>query len=386
MRSVISDLNAFMAPLFERLRIAVIYGGDKDADGAVMYKTRSSRGAKTYEAVARDIADSLKRLGFRHVMMLPEDMRLPERLRENGIHLCWLNSGGVQGYNQMAHLPSMMEMLGLPYVGHNPLSATILDNKHTFKRELREAGLSTAPFFSWDVARGPLMPEINSLFKAAFGDYQGPFIVKPISGRASIHVHQAETIRELPDVVAEVSSVAQNIVLIEKYLPGREFVVAVSGPVVARGRDLRYHQGAFVFSLCERVLGPDERIFTSMDKVPITTSRVRLVDPKVDPDVHEQLRFLAQRTFLHFNLETLVRLDVRADEGGNLYILEANPKPDLAYPQGDKLSLVCAGLPVEGMDYDDLILSLIAGRLAYLAAHRKDSVEHILDLMSLEAA
>ena len=181
-----SNINEFIAPLFDRLRIAVIYGGSKNVENAVLYQTKSSRGTKTYEEVANDIADSLKRLGFRHVMLYPEDIRLPDRLRRDDIHLAWLNSGGVQGYNPMAHLPSLMEMMGLPYVGHNPLSATLLDNKHTFKRELRETDLPTAPFLSWDMARGTLIPRINSRFKAAFGDYQGPFIVKPVSGRLRI--------------------------------------------------------------------------------------------------------------------------------------------------------------------------------------------------------
>jgi D-alanine-D-alanine ligase len=385
------DFEKFMEPLYQRLRIAVVYGGDQAEDGTVIYRTRNTRGTKTYEAVARDIAASLQKLGFQNVMVLPEDMRLPDRLRDNGIHLTWLNTGGIQGYNPMAHGPSLMEMLGVPYVGHNPLSATILDNKHAFKRELREAGLPTSAFLSWDVARGPLIPTINSRFKDAFGDYQGPFIVKPISGRASIHVNVVPSIDQLQAMVAEVSSVAQNIVLIERFLPGREFVAAVSGPIVARSRRLVRQPAAFAFSLCERVLDKDEMIFTSMDKKPITTDRVRLVDPKEQPELHEQLVFLAQRTYLHFNLETLVRLDIRADENGELHILEANPKPDLARPKDGKLSLACAGLPSEGMDYEDLVLSLIAGRLYYLAMNRPESVEHILalsrpELMNLEPA
>src|SRR5690242_17575203 len=121
----IADLNRFIEPLFDKLRIAVIHGGNKDEDGAVLFRTRSSRGTKTYEAVATDIADSLRRVGFRNVMLFPEDMRLPDRLRDNDVHIAWLNSGGVQGYNPMAHLPSLMELMGLPYVGHNPLNATI---------------------------------------------------------------------------------------------------------------------------------------------------------------------------------------------------------------------------------------------------------------------
>ena len=86
--------------------------------------------------VARDIAGALDRLGVARVLVLPDDMRLADRLRREGVHLAWLNTGGVQGYNPVSHTPAMLEMLGVPYVGQSSLTASILDNKHVFKRVL----------------------------------------------------------------------------------------------------------------------------------------------------------------------------------------------------------------------------------------------------------
>src|SRR6476646_1880848 len=90
-----------MERLMPHLRVAVIFGGDKAAPGSVLYKTPNTRSWKSYEAVAQDIAESLVRIGFRNVQLLPEDMHLGDRLRRDGIHLAWLNSGGVQGYNSV---------------------------------------------------------------------------------------------------------------------------------------------------------------------------------------------------------------------------------------------------------------------------------------------
>jgi D-alanine-D-alanine ligase len=120
--------------LKSRLRIAVIFGGNKLETDSVLYETQNSRSWKSYQAVAEDIAAALRRLGFAHVWAMPDDMNLGERLRREGIHLAWLNSGGVQGYNAAAHTAAMLEMMGLPYVGHDPSAATTLDNKHAFKR------------------------------------------------------------------------------------------------------------------------------------------------------------------------------------------------------------------------------------------------------------
>src|SRR6185437_9379834 len=141
----LEGLQSQIERLLDRMRLAVVFGGDKSIPGAVIQQTGNPRSWKSYEAVAQDIADALSRLGFRQVQLIPDDMRLGERLARENIHMAWLNSGGVQGYNPACHAPAMLEMLGVPYVGHDPLAATSLDNKHTFKRELTGAGIPAAP-------------------------------------------------------------------------------------------------------------------------------------------------------------------------------------------------------------------------------------------------
>src|SRR5258708_28172980 len=80
--------------LMMRMRIAVIFGSNKTAPGSVLYQTCNTRSWKSYEAVAQDIVRSLQRIGFRHVQLMPDDMQLGDRLRREGIHMAWLNTGG----------------------------------------------------------------------------------------------------------------------------------------------------------------------------------------------------------------------------------------------------------------------------------------------------
>ena len=372
--------------LMTRMRIAVIHGNDKAAAGSVLYQTSNTRSWKSYEAVANDIARSLRRLGFRHVEVMPDGMQLDERLRRNGIDMAWLNTGGIQGYNPAAHASSVLEMLGVPYVGHDPLAATTLDNKHAFKREAVCAGIPTAAFSTWSMTRGPFKPEMNTRFKHAFGDYQGPFVVKPVSGRASLHVHVVESRAELPDAINEVFQATENVVLIEKYLPGREFCIGVAGPVTSRGRKLMLDGDPFTLSAIERTFEKEEKIFTSMDKRPITQDRFKKLDPVKDKALLERMHVIACEVFREFNLSSLIRLDIRCDDKGDLYILEANPKPDLKQPTQDVTSLISAGLSDCGMDYDDLIFSLMADRLHFLFTQRNEAVRHITDLLEPSAA
>ena len=369
--------------LKSRMRVAVIFGGNKSIPDSVVYRSHNTRSWKSYEVVAQDIADALRRRGFRYVELMPDDMRLGDRLCRQGIHMAWLNTGGMQGYNPAAHASAMLEMMGVPYIGHDPLAASMLDNKHAFKRIAAAAGIPTPPFTVWHMERGPFRPDLNSRFKRTFADYAGPFVVKPVCGRASLHVHVVADLAGLPEMIAEVYRVTENAVLIEQFMPGREVCIAVSGPIIApRGRLVRSAR-PFTFAALERALTADEQIFTSMDRRPITQDRLRPLDCDRDASLLAEMRRLAHETYLEFNLGSLIRLDLRADEHGSLFILEANPKPDLKKPGQDVTSLIGAGLAEVGMDYDDLILSLLADRLDFLSTHRPAVLQHIFELMNV---
>ena len=82
-----SSLQHSLKCLFKKLRIAVIHGGDSNKEGSVIYKTHNPRSTKTYEQVAQDIAKALMIIGFDHVFVMADDMTLPQRLKQENIHL-----------------------------------------------------------------------------------------------------------------------------------------------------------------------------------------------------------------------------------------------------------------------------------------------------------
>ncbi|MEO6861044.1 MAG: ATP-grasp domain-containing protein [Microcoleus sp.] len=256
----------------------------------------------------------------------------------------------------------------------------MLDNKHAFKRELESVGIKTAPFMTWHPSQGILQPQKHERFAIAFGEYQGPFIVKPVSGRASLHVHFVDKLEGLSRAVAEVHRATHNTALIEKYLPGREFCVAVCGYVTYAKGGFTKNTKPLAFSTVERVFETEERIFTSMDKKAITADRGRLMGAE-EPELKQQLIELARKIYWEFSLNSLVRIDVRSDADGELYVLEANPKPDLKHPGENVTSLVALGLAEYGMSYNDLIFSLLADRLDYLLTQHIEIIPHIVDLL-----
>jgi D-alanine-D-alanine ligase len=371
-------LELLLAELTQSLRLAVVYGGNKSAAGAVLRAAHNTRSWKSYESVACDIGAALERIGFGAVAVMPDDMHLAARLKEARASFAWLNSGGVQGRNAISHTPAMLEMFGMPYVGHDPLTAGLLDSKHHFKRQLQALGIPTAPFFVWSPNEPRDPPFSDRRLKARFAKWPNGFVVKPVTGRASLHVHHVERACDLNEMIRHVYDVTQNSVLVEAFLPGREYCVAVSGPTIARQGKIWQLPGPFAFSALERKLGRGERIFTSMDVKPITAARTRALDPAKDAEVIHELESIARQVYVGTPLQTLVRLDVRADDRGQLFVLEANPKPDLAAPRATSTSLITIGLARLGMTYDDLVLSVLADRVNTLFEGRTVSVSEFL--------
>ena len=273
-------------------------------------------------------------------------------------------------------------MLGLPYVGHDPLNCAVMDSKHSFKRMMMGSAIPTARFITWHGSEESFDPNEHTRFNTIFYGYQGPFVVKPVSGRASLNVEYVETREELSDVMNHVFDLTENTVLVEQYLSGREFCIAACGPVVAKGGVIEKLNTPFTFAAVERTLDEDERIFTSMDKRPITNDRIRLLDPTDDAVIMKRLHNLARSVVTELDINTLVRLDVREDNEGHLFILESNPKPDLKAPTKDGVtSLIYAGLEQYDMSYDDLIHSLLADQIDVLMSRHRGSIHHLLSLL-----
>ncbi len=357
-------LRSLLDRLMQDGSVCVVHGGDPETPGTVLHETFNPRGIKTYRAVAEDIAQSLRRSGFRKVHVIADGLRLAAEIAAIGPEIVWVNSGGVQGFDAASHTPAMLELMGLPYVGHDPLNVSLLDNKHVFKHLMRSLGVPTSPFVTWD----GVAPLDADRLRATLGE-AGAYVAKPVSGRASNHVMVADCLDEVADAMRHIRDVTQSHVLAERYLPGAEYTIAVYGGVCVRNGRVTISDGPTIFSPVERLLDAGERVFTSMDVKPITQARLRLLAS--DDPVRGDLAGLARAVYEGLNLGTLVRLDVRADADGTCCVLEANPKPDLKAAGQGAINIVSLGLPEIGMSYDDLILSVFSDTLLQYATCRR---------------
>ena len=329
------------------MKVAVIHTGNQSA---VLRRTVNTREWEAYRQNATDIAAALASLGH-DARRLTDGRALIDALSELRPDLAWVCSGGIQGHDPATHLPGLLEMLGIDYVGSRPLSAGVADNKARAKVIVRAAGVRTPAFSIVPLAASP----------APAWEYGYPAIVKPVTGMCSCGVSLVERAPELEEAVALLHFSYHNDVLIEQHVEGIDVTVGILQD--SRGR--------------LRCLPAVQRFFGSLDDpafaqfaLPHPHSFLREGKP-VPAEVSDAQRLalhaMAQAAFAALGLRHYARLDFRVS-GPDIWFLEANYKPDLT-----RNSLFTFSASLAGLDYQTLIREILVSAVhdeALPGAHR----------------
>lgn len=242
-------------------------------------------------------------------------------------------SYGIQGKGRYMHVPGILEMLGIPYVGSGPETHAIALDKTVTKMILIQKGLPTPRF--------TVMYKPDSEIK---DDLKYPLIVKPKDEAVSFGLRIVHNEEELREGVKTIYETFNTATLVEEYIEGREINVGLLGnnPVEA-------------LPPVELSFGDGLQIYTYEDKVNISGRTVEKICPAPLTDIQtEQLKQLAIDTFNVLGCYDSARVDFRLDKDGNPYILEVNSMASL----GAHGSFVYAAEKM-GLDYVALMNRLI---------------------------
>lgn len=290
------------------MRIAVINTGRYDQ---VLRRTFSTREWEAYERNAQDIIQALQTLGH-DVFRFTDGKNVICMLEGHNIEVAWVCSGGIQGWNSAAHLPGILEMLGIPYVGSPPLAAAMADHKPTAKKILAFAGLRTPAFQVFCTPDDELDERLEF-----------PLVVKPATGLCSCGVYHVSDTHELCNRVEQVMQSYHSEVLVEEFVPGQDLTV----PILVQ-------QCPIALPIVERHFYQlDDPVGKGRGAVPehprSTLAETSSFPSDLSPEVFTALPKLAVEAFVALGLRYFARLDFRVNETGIPYFLEANHKPDL---------------------------------------------------------
>lgn len=224
---------------------------------------------------------------------------------------------GLQG--EGGAVQALLELARIRYSGSGPLGSAMAMDKEITKRLLVSAGLPTAPWRSWPARPG----EIESLGL--------PLIVKPSNGGSTVGL---SVLRDLGGLDAAVALAQEHDrdVLLEAFLPGREFTVGVLGET----------------ALAVGEIIPDHEIFDYECKY--TPGMTREVFPAEIPDaLAARMREIALETHRVLKLRDISRIDFRLDASGEPVVLEANTLPGMT-----ATSLLPQSAGAVGMSFADL--------------------------------
>ncbi|MBF0340238.1 MAG: D-alanine--D-alanine ligase [Magnetococcales bacterium] len=251
---------------------------------------------------------------------------------------------GLAGRSREAQAPALLEAFGVPCLFSDPLTLAITLDKPLSKRLVRDAGLTTAPFV--------VLTERQDLDRV---NLPYPLFLKPVaegSGKGCSTRSRVENPGELAEVFQELSSRFAQPVLVEPFLPGREFTVAVVG----NGAVIRLALVAEILFNHE----PDDEIYSFENK---ESSAQRVAYRLVFDETAREILRQALAIYRLLGCRDAGRLDFRLDGAGKPCFLEINPLAGL-HPE-------LSGFPrmatLWGWSYAQLILAMLEGGVARLA-------------------
>jgi D-alanine-D-alanine ligase len=128
---------------------------------------------------------------------------------------------GLKGVSREAQVPALLEAYDIPYVFSDPLTLSLCLDKAMTKRVLRDAGVPTAAF--------ALIEGEADIAKVSL---PFPLFLKPVSEGSGKGVNARSRVNDaaaLAQVARDLLVQFRQPVLVEEFLPGREFTIGITG-------------------------------------------------------------------------------------------------------------------------------------------------------------
>jgi D-alanine-D-alanine ligase len=245
---------------------------------------------------------------------------------------------GLHGYGREAQVPAILDVYGITYTFADPLAASVCLHKGWSKMIVRTVGVPTADF--------AIIESPADVDRVALGY---PMLAKPIAEGTGKGVTPKSVVRskaDLSQVAVELLDRYHQPVLVETFLPGREFTVGIVGTGKA----------ARAIGSIEIVLRSDAEpeVYSYTNKEECETLVEYRHVTRVDPLVAEAER-IALDAWIALDCRDGGRVDIRCDAAGKPMFLEVNPLAGL-HPTHSDLPMIATAI---GMPYAELIRAII---------------------------
>jgi D-alanine-D-alanine ligase len=305
-----------------------------------------------------DVLHALRRLGYEVVVVgvgdhLTELRETIEQWRPHVVFNLLDEFRGIISYDH--YVVAYLELLRQRYTGCNPRGMMLSRDKVLTKRVLASHGIVTPAFMVFPFGRRVRVP----------ARLEFPLFVKSATEDASLGISQAslvEDVRSLRERVQFIHEQIESDALVEEYVDGRELYVGVLGNskvVTLPPWELRFGTLPSAHArIASRKVKSDR---TYRAKHGIATGEAH----DLSDEQRAMFRRLAQRTFRALYMNGFARMDFRLHRDGRIFLLEANPNPNLS--KGEDLA---DSAQAAGMSYAALVKRIVQLGLDYMPEWR----------------
>ena len=313
------------------------------------------------------VESALSRLG--KVIRLEAKEDFPERLRQARPDIVFNIAEGFHGVNREAHVPAICEFFGIPYSGSDPFTLSLCLDKARTKETLTFHGIPTPKF--------AVVERIED-FEARTADLKLPLFVKPLHEGSSKGITDSNLCWDRVQLLRQTKFLLENYnqpVLVEEYLPGKEFTCAVLGndddatvlPIVGMNFETLPKGALPIYSFDAKFVW--DRPENPLDIFQCPARITRELQASIERVTLDAFRVLGCRDW--------ARIDVRLDAAGVPNVLEVNPLPGILPDPADNSCLPKAARAA-GIGYEELIQNC----LKYAAARQGVNLESSLSRVS----
>lgn len=303
--------------------------------------------------IVRSITEALEK-GGHEVVPVPANVDMLRKIMDIGdIDIIFCHYAPMENLQLQGNVFAALELLGIPIVGSGMFTQALGLSKETTKVILRSIGIPTTKsqvFMAED-------EELSEELKEAF-----PLFVKPESEAASVGVHEdsyVENEEQLRKTLKRIFSELNPPILVEEYLPGREFTVGVleEEPLLA-------------LPVLELKFTEDSPTNYQSIETKLQKTLIKEVPADIPEELSKKMQDMAIKAFKALRADVYARVDMRLDKNGEPQVIEFNTMPGL-----EKGKSFFEDSAIEaGIDYDTLINKMVD------IAWGKERDEKILDI------
>jgi D-alanine-D-alanine ligase len=254
---------------------------------------------------------------------------------------------GLNCNSRETQIPAMLDMLDIPYTGSDPVTLGICLDK-----------CRTKEILAWHRIPTPRFAIVHSMSEIPAG-LRYPLMVKPTLEGSSKGVVDNALVRDRQGLIRQLEWVLETYrqpALVEEFLPGREFTVALLG----NGPDLRALPIVEInFDTLPAGVNPiysyEAKWLWDQEENPLQIFSCPAV---LDPLLQRNIEEVSKKAFRILGCRDWCRIDVRLDGRGMPHIIELNPLPGIL-PRPEQNSCFPKAARAAGLSYDHLILTIV---------------------------